>query len=104
MNSSGIVPSEPHDQADFTHQVAVIVHDLCQPLTTLQCRLELAQIVDTSEDYRNAVALGVAECARMSRHVHALREVLRALARAVPDDRTPELLPYAEPSPGGAKN
>ena len=88
MNSIPVSASERQRDSEITDQIAVIVHDLCQPLTTLQCRLELAQIVDTPEDYRKAVVLGVAECARMSRHVHALREVLRALAPAVPEGVT----------------
>ena len=61
-------------------QMGTILHDLCQPMTTLQCRLELASIIDTPEDHRDAVALGLVECARMSVHIHALREVLRRLS------------------------
>jgi signal transduction histidine kinase len=68
--------------AETLNQMVTVVHDLCQPLTTLQCRLEMAQMMNTPEDYEEAVALGVTECARMSRHVHALREVLRILGNA----------------------
>ena len=46
-------------------QLNVAVHDLCQPLTTLQCRLELATLTCTPESYREAVEDGLAECRRM---------------------------------------
>lgn len=60
-------------------QLAKILHDLVQPLTNLQCRLEMAEIVDTAEEYREAVALGATECVRLSGHVTALRELIDQL-------------------------
>jgi hypothetical protein len=58
------------------------LHDLCQPLTTLQCRLEMAGLVGTPEAYREAVDLGLAECGRISDVVAAMREIVRAEAGA----------------------
>jgi hypothetical protein len=54
------------------------LHDLCQPLTTLQCRLEIAQMTGTPEDYRDAVVLGLAECDRMIEGVGLMREIVRS--------------------------
>jgi len=54
------------------------LHDLCQPLTTLQCRLEMAGLVGTAEAYREAVDLGLAECGRIADVVAAMREILWA--------------------------
>ena len=39
-------------------RIGVALHDLCQPLTTLQCRLEMAELVGTPEAYREAVETG----------------------------------------------
>jgi len=59
-------------------QIGKALHDLCQPLTTLQCRLELAGLNGTAEGYREAVQLGLAECGRMVEAVGLLREIVCA--------------------------
>jgi signal transduction histidine kinase len=56
------------------------LHDLCQPLTTLQCRLELAGLLGTEAAYREAVDLALAECARLNQMVGSMRELVRAHA------------------------
>ena len=61
----------------------VALHDLCQPLTTLQCRLEMAQMLDTQQDYRETVGLGLTECARLSASVISMREALREMMMRV---------------------
>jgi len=57
------------------------LHDLCQPLTTLQCRLEIAEVVGTEQAYREAVELGLKECSRMIDAVTVMREVIHAAQR-----------------------
>ncbi len=57
------------------------LHHLCQPLTTLQCRLEIAGLIGTAEAYREAVDLGLAECARLVESVESMREILRTSQR-----------------------
>ena len=54
------------------------LHDLCQPLTTLQCELEIAGLTGTQEAYRDAVRMGLAECARLAQAVGSMREILCA--------------------------
>ncbi len=58
------------------------LHELCQPLTTLQCRLEIAGLLGTAEAYREAVDLGLVECGRLVEGVHAMREILQASRNA----------------------
>jgi hypothetical protein len=58
------------------------LHDLCQPLTTLRCRLELAGLIGTVEAYRDAVELGLRECVRLVEGVELLREIVRSSQRA----------------------
>jgi hypothetical protein len=55
------------------------LHDLCQPLTTLRIRLELAKVLDTPEDYREAVDVGLAACARLTEAASTLREIIAKL-------------------------
>jgi hypothetical protein len=62
-------------------RIGKALHDLCQPLTTLQCRLEMAQLLGTAEAYREAAEMGLAECARMTEAVASLRMVVRAATK-----------------------
>jgi hypothetical protein len=59
-------------------QMGTALHDLCQPLTTLQCRLEIAGLAGTQDAYREAVDLGLVECARLVEAVGRMREIVRA--------------------------
>jgi hypothetical protein len=54
------------------------LHDLCQPLTTLQCGLEIAGQTGTPEAFREAVEVGLRECARLAQVVGSMREILCA--------------------------
>ena len=58
-------------------QLSAGVHDLCQPLTTLQCRLELATLTRTPDSYREAVEDGLIECRRMVEAIELIRQILR---------------------------
>jgi hypothetical protein len=68
-------------------QISQALHDLCQPLTTLQCRLEIAQLSGSQEDYRDAVKLGLIECERLIDGVGVMREIVRT-ARAADEAGT----------------
>jgi signal transduction histidine kinase len=63
-------------------EMSKVLHDLCQPLTTLQCRLEMAQLVGTVEAYREAAAAGLVECSRLVQAVSSMREILQATRQA----------------------
>jgi hypothetical protein len=54
------------------------LHDLCQPVTTLQCGLEIAELDGSAEGYREAVRLGLGECARILGGIDSIREILQA--------------------------
>ena len=66
---------------DGMERIGKALHDLCQPLTTLQCRLELAGVIGTDQSYREAVRLAQVECERLAESVGSMREIVRA-ARA----------------------
>lgn len=63
---------------DGMEQMGRALHELCQPLTTLQCGLELAGLTNTPEGYRAAVGLGLNECERLSEKVRQMREIVRS--------------------------
>ncbi len=64
--------------ADGMDQMGKQLHQLCQPLTTLQCGLELAGLTDTPEAYRAAVLAALKDCARVAERVRLMREMVLA--------------------------
>ena len=67
-------------------RISAALHDLCQPLTTLQCRLEVAEVTGTPEAHRQAVTSGLVECARMVAAVKSMREALRATQQQIEEE------------------
>jgi len=67
---------------DGVTRISRALHDLCQPLTALQCGLEIAELTGTVEGYREAVRLALVECGRLVEAVHSMREIARAMAQA----------------------
>jgi hypothetical protein len=64
-------------EGEAMEQIGRALHSLCQPLTTLQCRLEMAELLCTMEGYRESVKLGLLECGRLVEGVESMREILR---------------------------
>lgn len=54
------------------------LHDLCQPLTALQCQLELGQMIGDRESLSDAVNGALAESARMFAAIASMRDRLAA--------------------------
>ena len=69
---------ERNVEGEAMEQIGRALHSLCQPLTTLQCRLEMAELLCTMEAYRESVKLGLAECGRLVESVESIRAILRA--------------------------
>ena len=53
------------------------LHALCQPLTALQCGLEVALLADTVETYREEIRLGLEQCVRIATLVESMRAMLQ---------------------------
>jgi signal transduction histidine kinase len=79
------VTGEPDPEAgaelwQLFEQVAHLLHDLCQPLTALQCRLEIDQLehegqAPSSRD--QTMTDCVRQCARMNETIQSLRSLVR---------------------------
>jgi hypothetical protein len=52
------------------------LHDLCQPLTVLQCRLELGKMLGRTEDFEEAVHGALEETSRMFGIIAVMRQRL----------------------------
>jgi hypothetical protein len=53
------------------------LHSLCQPLTVLQCRLALGELIGNPDAMREAIAASLAECTRVNLIVGLMRELLQ---------------------------
>jgi len=63
-------------QSAILKEIERDLHDLCQPLTSLQCRLELAQMMGDAGSLREAVDGGLEDTRRLFAGVSAMRERL----------------------------
>jgi signal transduction histidine kinase len=68
------------DRSDIK-QLSMALHDMCQPLTTLQCSLEMAALTDTQEAYREVMETGLTECRRLVAYVESMRAILQDAKR-----------------------
>jgi C4-dicarboxylate-specific signal transduction histidine kinase len=55
------------------------LHDLCQPLTALQCRLEMAGLLGHTKAFEEAVHGGLQETRRMFEIVAQMRQRLQEI-------------------------
>ena len=68
-------------QAPF-EELTKQLHDLCQPLTALQCRLELGRMCGDEQSLTEAVEGGLVETERLVQGVETMRTwLLRELGR-----------------------
>jgi hypothetical protein len=56
--------------------IEVALHDLCQPLTVLQCKLELSLLNGSEGATHAAVVDGLHECRRLNAVVKTMRELV----------------------------
>jgi signal transduction histidine kinase len=80
----------PASSREGMRQMDRALHDLCQPLTTLRCRLELAGLTGTPESYREAVSRGVTECEKLVKAVDSMQEIVRSATRAAATEQDEE--------------
>ena len=72
---------------DLVERIDVALHGLCQPLTVLQCRLAMGELLGEPDDMREAIRDGLQECARMNQRVGTMRAILRQVMTDIEDER-----------------
>ena len=72
---------------DLVEQIDVALHTLCQPLTVLQCRLAMGDLIDEPDAMREAIREGLQECARMNQTVDTMRAMLQDVMADIDDER-----------------
>jgi hypothetical protein len=62
---------------DLVERIDRALHNLCQPLTVMQCRLAMGDLLGEPDAMREAIREGLQECARMNQTVGTMRAMLQ---------------------------
>jgi hypothetical protein len=76
------------ERTDLVERMDVALHSLCQPLTVLQCRLAMGELIGEPDAMREAIREGLQECERMNLTVGTIREMLQQVMVDTEDVRT----------------
>jgi hypothetical protein len=71
--------AEQEGRTDLVERIDVALHGLCQPLTVLQCRLAMGELIGDPDAMREAIRDALQECTRMNRTVDTMREMLQQM-------------------------
>jgi hypothetical protein len=66
-------------QAAMMERLDVALHGLCQPLTVLQCRLAMGEMIGEPEAMREAIREALSECVRLNQTVGTMRTMLQQM-------------------------
>ncbi|WP_433972951.1 hypothetical protein [Tunturiibacter lichenicola] len=69
--------SEQTTQADLVERLDIALHSLCQPLTVLQCKLALGEMIDEPNAMQVAIREALQECGRLNQRVGTIRAMLQ---------------------------
>jgi hypothetical protein len=61
----------------LAERIDVALHGLCQPLTVLQCRLAMGELIGEPEAMRDAIREALLECVRLNQTVGTMRTMLQ---------------------------
>jgi hypothetical protein len=74
-------------QADFVERLDVALHGLCQPLTVLQCRLAMGEMIGEPDAMLEAIREALKECVRLNQTVGTMRTLLQQVKADTNDER-----------------
>jgi hypothetical protein len=75
------------EQTELVERIDVALHGLCQPLTVLQCRLAMGELIGEPDAMREAIREGLQECARLNKTVGTMRAMLQQAMTEADDER-----------------
>jgi hypothetical protein len=61
----------------FAARMDNALHELCQPLTVLQCRLAMGELIGDKAAMRDAITEALVECKRINLAIGLMRETLQ---------------------------
>jgi hypothetical protein len=80
--------AEVRTTGELVERIKVALHDLCQPLTVLQCRLAMGEMIGEPGAMREAICEALVECVRLNAVVGTMREILQQAKQTEEDERT----------------
>jgi hypothetical protein len=75
------------DALELIERIDMALHGLCQPLTVLQCRLAMGELLGEPDAMREAIREGLRDCVRMNETVGTMRAMLQQVMADVEDER-----------------
>ena len=73
---------------DFVERFDIALHGLCQPLTVLQCRLAMGELIGEPDAMLEAIREALKECVRLNQTVGTMRMMLQQAKADTIDERT----------------
>ena len=64
-------------RAEFVERLDLALHGLCQPLTVLQCRLAMGEMIGEPDAMLEAIREALKECVRLNQTVGTMRTMLQ---------------------------
>jgi hypothetical protein len=77
----------PLGRKDLVERIDLALHGLCQPLTVLQCRLAMGELIGDADAMREAIRESLEECARMNKTVGTMRAMLQQVMAVTDRER-----------------
>ena len=74
-------------RTELVERIDLALHGLCQPLTVLQCRLAMGELIGEPSAMREAIREGLQECARLNQTVGTMRAMLQQAMEEPEDER-----------------
>ncbi|NYF89529.1 hypothetical protein RBB79_08235 [Tunturiibacter empetritectus] len=74
-------------RAEFVERLDVALHGLCQPLTVLQCRLAMGEMIGEPNAMLEAIREALKECVRLNQTVGTMRTMLQQVKADTNDER-----------------
>jgi hypothetical protein len=74
-------------RAEFVERLDLALHGLCQPLTVLQCRLAMGELIGEPDAMLEAIREALKECVRLNQTVGTMRTMLQQVKADTNDER-----------------
>jgi hypothetical protein len=79
--------AEQIGRAEFVERFDIALHGLCQPLTVLQCRLAMGELIGEPDAMLEAIREALKECVRLNQTVGAMRTMLQQVKADTNNER-----------------
>jgi hypothetical protein len=74
-------------QAELVQHLDAALHGLCQPLTVLQCRLAMGEMIGEPDAMLEAIREALKECGRLNQTVGTMRTMLQEVKEDTNEER-----------------